>query len=164
METQTQLFATPVEKRYFEDYTIGSVHFFGPTVVKQDDIIAFARHFDPQPFHLDREAAERSIYGGLIASGWHTASLASRLFVDHYLSRAASLGSPGVEELRWLQPVRPGDRLFIRVSVLKVRPSKSKPDRGIIYSLLEVINQEDEVVTDMKLVNFLLRRSKEGGV
>lgn len=151
-------FTTPIEKRYFEDYVPGSVHEFGPIKVEEAEIIEFARRYDPQPFHIDPEAAKDSIYGGLIASGWHTAGLMMRLLVDHYLSHVASLGSPGVDELRWLKPVRPGDELSVRVTVLETRRSRSKPDRGIVRSFVEVLNQKGEVVMTLKAVNFLLCR------
>jgi len=151
-------FATPIEKRYFEDYVPGSVHEFGPIKVEEAEIIEFARRYDPQVFHTDPEAAKNTIYGGLIASGWHTAGLMMRVLVDHYLSHVASLGSPGVDELRWLKPVRPGDELTVRVTVLETRRSRSKPDRGIVRSFVEVLNQKGEVVMTLKAVNFLLCR------
>ena len=112
------IFPPPVEQRYFEDYIIGESHTFGAISVEADEVIAFAKRFDPQPFHTDPEAGKLSIYGGMIASGWHTAALMMRLFVDHYLSHVASLGSPGVDELRWLKPVYPGDVLSLRVTVI----------------------------------------------
>jgi acyl dehydratase len=105
--------------------------------------------------HLDPEAAQKSSYGGLIASGWHTACLLTRLFVEHYLSSVASLGSPGVDELRWLRPVRPGDDLSIRVKVLEARRSRSKPDRGLIRSFVEAVNQDQEVVASLQGLNLL---------
>lgn len=148
-------FSVPIEKRYFEDYIAGSVHEFGCIMIEEDEIIAFADRFDPQVFHTNPDAAKDTVYGGLIASGWHTAALMMRLCVDHYLSHVASLGSPGVEELRWLKPVCPGDEISIRVTVLATKRSRSKPDRGIIRSLIEVINQNREVVMDVKAVNFL---------
>jgi len=154
----TSTFAMPVEDRYFEDYVAGSVHEFGPISVEEAEIIEFARRYDPQVFHTDPEAAKLTMYGGLIASGWHTAGLMMRLLVDHYLSHVASLGSPGVDELRWLRPVRPGDELSVRVTVVEARRSSSKPDRGIVRSFVEVINQNREVVMSVKAVNFLLRR------
>jgi acyl dehydratase len=153
-------FRVPVEQRYFEDYVPGSVHAFGPVVVAQKDIIAFAERFDPQVFHVDPDAAENTVYGGLIASGWHTASLMMRLLVDHYLSHVASLGSPGIDELRWLEPVRPGDALSVRVTVVEARRSNSKPDRGIVRSFIEVLNQKGEMVMSMKAVNFVLCREQ----
>ena len=140
---------------------IGSVHEFGSIAVEEAEMINFARRFDPQPFHIDPEAAKQSIFGGLIASGWHTASLMMRLFVDHYLSHVASLGSPGVDELRWLRPVLPGDKLSMRVTVLEASLSRSKPDRGIVRSYIEVLNQSSEVVMTMKAVNLLRCRDAE---
>ncbi len=151
-------FTTPVESRYFEDYIRGAIHEFGSINVEEAEVIAFGKRFDPQPFHADPEAAKQSAFGGLIASGWHTASLMMRLFVDHYLSRVASLGSPGVDELRWLKPVFPGDVLSLRITVLEANPSRSKPDRGIIRSYIEALNQHGEVVMTMKALNLLLRR------
>ena len=108
---KTMTFTTPVEDRYFEDYVPGEVHEFGSIGVKEAEMIDFARRFDPQPFHTDPEKAKKSMFGALIASGWFTASLAMRLKVDHFISHVASLGSPGVDELRWLKPVRPGDTI-----------------------------------------------------
>ncbi len=151
-------FTVPVENRYFEDYMAGSMHEFGSISVKETEVIAFARRFDPQVFHIDPEAAKRTVFGGLIASGWHTAGLMMRLYADHYLSKVASLGSPGVDELRWTKPVRPGAELSIRVTVLETNRSRSKPDRGMVRSFIEVINQDREVVLSMKVVNILLCR------
>jgi acyl dehydratase len=151
-------FTAPPERRYFEDYIPGSVHEFGAIAVEQDEVIAFARRFDPQVFHTDPELAKSTIYGGLIASGWHTAGLMMRLFADHYLSKVASLGSPGVDELRWTVPVRPGDELSIRVTVSEAKRSRSKPDRGMVRSFIEVINQNREVVMSLKAVTLVLCR------
>ncbi len=152
------LFSTPPGNRYFEDYVAGAVHEFGSIAVEEAEIIAFAQRYDPQVFHTDPAAAQQTIYGGLIASGWLTASLMMRLFADHFLSRVASLGSPGVDELRWLKPVRPGDTLSLRVTVLETNRSRSKPDRGAVHSFIEVLNQKDEVVMSMKAVNLFLCR------
>jgi acyl dehydratase len=151
-------FRVGVEDRYFEDYLPGSVHEFGSVRVEEEEMIAFAKRYDPQIFHTDPEAAAGSIYKGLIASGWLTGSLTMRLFADHYLSHVASLGSPGVREMRWVGPVRPGDELRIRVTVLEARGSKSKPDRGIVRSYIETLNQKDEVVLTMEPINFMLCR------
>ncbi|MGO9119564.1 MAG: MaoC family dehydratase [Desulfomonilaceae bacterium] len=151
-------FATPVEDRYFEDYVPGDVHEFGAIVAEEAEMIAFARRFDPQPFHTDPVAAKQSVFGGLIASGWYTAGLMMRLYVDHYLSHVASLSSPGVDELRWLKPVRPGDALSIRITISDAKRSRSKPDRGIVHSYLEVLNQDGEIVMSMKGVNLLAFR------
>jgi acyl dehydratase len=153
-------FTTPIEDRYFEDYEAGSVYEFGSIAVEEAEIIDYARRFDPQVFHTDPEAAKRTVFRGLIASGWHTAAMTMRLFVDHYLSWGASLGSPGIDELRWIMPVRPGDELSIRVTFLEANRSRSKPDRGVIRSFIEVLNQHHEVVLTMKAVNFLLCRER----
>jgi acyl dehydratase len=132
--------------RYFDDFQPGEVHESGPYVVSREEILAFARQFDPQPFHLDEEAGRRSIFGGIIASGWHTASICHRMLVEGMLKDTASMGSPGVDELRWLKPVRPGDALTLRVEVLSTTPSRSKPDRGSLRCRFEVRNQQGEVV------------------
>ncbi len=153
-------FKVPVAQRYLEDYEPGSIHEFGEITVAQSDIIDFGRRFDPQVFHTAPQAAAHTVYGGLIASGWHTAGLMMRLFVENYLSGVASLGSPGVDELRWIKPVRPGDTLMLRVTVTETKRSRSKPDRGVLFSFIEVLNQKNEVVMSMKAVNLLLCRHK----
>ncbi len=153
-----ETFTTPIEDRCLEDYVVGSVSEFGSITVEEAEIIDFARRFDPQAFHTDPEAAKRSIYGGLIASGWHTAGMMMRLLVEHYLPSARSLGSPGIDELRWTKPVRPGDKLSVRVTVLEANRSHSKPDRGVLQSFIEVLNQNREVVLTLKAVNFMLCR------
>jgi acyl dehydratase len=152
-------FAAPIEDRYFEDYIVGSVHDCGSFVVDEREVIEFASRYDPQPFHVDPVAAQQTPFGGLIASGWHTGAMMMRQYVDHYLSHVASLASPGVDELRWLRPARPGDRLAVRATVLEANCSRSKPDRGIVRTLCEVINQQGEVVMSLKAVNFLKCRS-----
>jgi len=151
-------FAHAIDDRYFEDYIEGDVHDCGSIAIEADEMVAFAKRFDPQNFHTDPDAAKRTPFGGLIASGWHTAALTMRLYVAHYLTHVASLASPGLDELRWLAPVRPGDRLSVRVTVLKAVPSKSKPDRGVVTSLTEVFNQADVPVMTMRAVNFIGRR------
>lgn len=152
---QNTTFSVPIENRYFEDYIAGSVHEFGSIMVEEKEIITFAKRFDPQVLHTDPDAAKDTVFGGLIASGWHTAVLMMRLFVDHYLSHVASLGSPGVDELRWLKPVRPGDEISICVTVLETKRSRSKPDRGIVRSFIEATNQHREVVMKLKAMNLL---------
>jgi acyl dehydratase len=149
------MFTVPIEERYFEDYIAGTVHEFGSVTIEADEVIAFAKRYDPQPFHVDPEAAKETIFGGLIASGWHTGSLIMRLYADHYLSHVASLASPGIDELRWLKPVRPDDKLSVRVTILDTRRSRSKPDRGLVHSFIEVFNQNQEVVMTMKVINIL---------
>ena len=144
--------------RYFDDYVPGTTHDCGSVSVSQAEIISFATQFDPQPFHVDPEAAARGPYGGLIASGWHTAALTMRQLVDHYLPAEASLGSPGMDEIRWLGPVRPGDTLRVRAIVLEARRSQSKPDRGIMKTVIEAVNQDDRTVMRAIGTNFLLVR------
>jgi acyl dehydratase len=151
-------FSRSISDRYFEDYVEGDVHRFGTIAVEADEMIAFAKRFDPQTMHTDPEAAKHTPFGGLIASGWHTASLVMRLYVEHYLTHVASLASPGLDELRWLKPVRPGDTLSVRVTVLKTVPSKSKPDRGAVTSFVEVINQAGDIVMTFKGVNIIAKR------
>lgn len=149
----------PAAPRYFEDYVVGAAHEFGSIAVEEAEVISFARRFDPQPFHTDPEAAKESIFGGLIASGWHTASLMMRLVVEHYLASPSSIGSPGVDELRWLRPVRPGDTLSIRATILETTRSRSKPDRGLVRTLIEVLNQDREVVMNLKAMNLMRCRT-----
>jgi acyl dehydratase len=156
-------FAAPQEDRWLEDYEPGSVHEFGDIEVEEAEVLAFGRRFDPQVFHTDPVAARETEYGGLIASGWHTAALMMRLYSEHYLSRVSTLVSPGVDELRWLRPVRPGDRLSIRVTVRDARPSRSRPDRGIVLSAVEVLNQHGEVVMTATASNFFFRRGHGAG-
>ena len=143
---------------YFEDFKPGEVATLGSHTITTTEIIAFARQFDPQVFHVDEEAARQTIFGSLIASGWHTGSLAMRLFCDGVIKDTASLGSPGIDEMRWIKPVRPGDTLSLRMTVTECVPSRSKPDRGIIRTLLELSNQHGEVVVSIKGMNLIRRR------
>jgi acyl dehydratase len=148
--------APTVRERYFEDYVPGSVEEFGSASIGAAEIIEFATRYDPQPFHVDPDwAAAHGPFGGLIASGWHTGSIMMRLLVDNYFSAASSLGSPGIDELRWVRPVRPGDTLRVRVSIAEAKRSRSKPDRGLIRSRIEVLNQEADVVMSMTAINFM---------
>jgi acyl dehydratase len=145
--------------RYFEDFRVGEVLALGSRTVSEAEIIAFARQFDPQPFHTDPEQAEASVFGGLIASGWHTVALYMRLLCDGFIATVAvSLGSPGVDKIEWLKPVRPGDTLTGRVTILELIPSKSRPDRGTIRSLGELLNQQGEVVMTLRGLGFFGRR------
>ena len=144
--------------RYWEDFKPGQVIELGSRTIDKDSILAFAREFDPQPFHTDEEAARHTIFGGLIASGWHTGSLSMRLFYDGLIKDVVSLGSPGFDELRWVKPVRPGDTLSARFTVLECVASRSKPDRGVIRALLETRNQHGEVVMSITAVNIFGRR------
>ena len=143
---------------YFEDLAPGTVLEFGDAEMTAEAIIEFARQFDPQPFHIDPEAAKTSLFGGLCASGWHTASVMMRLWVDNYLSSEASLGSPGVDEVRWHRPVFPGDRLSCRVEVLSASPSRSKPFMGTVRSKCQVLNQNGEVVMSLNGIGFFRRK------
>ena len=151
-------FPVPIDDRYFDDYVPDSVYEYGSITISEQEILEFGSKFDPQPFHTDPEAAGHGPFGGLIASGWHTAGVMMRLFADHYLSRVASLGGPGVDELRWLKPVRPGDSLRILVTVLEARGSRSQPEPGLVPSLVEVLDQEGEQVMGLTVMNMLLRR------
>jgi acyl dehydratase len=144
--------------RYFEDFAPGQVIELGSRTITRDEIIRFASEFDPQSFHLDEEAAKRSIYGGLLASGWHTGSIMMRLLYEGVVRHTVSLGSPGVDEMRWLKPVRPGDTLSGRMTVTECVPSRSKPDRGIVRSLIALRNQHGEVVMTVKGMSMMSRR------
>lgn len=148
-------FSVSINERYFEDYVPGLVVEYGTISLSEAEIIDFATRFDPQYFHTDPEAAKAGPYGGLIASGWHTGALMMRLFADHYLSKVASLGSPGIDEVRWTRPVRPGDSLWIRISTLETKHSRSKPDRGLVRTGVELLNQNRECVMSLKAMNIL---------
>jgi acyl dehydratase len=152
-------FPTPPHDRYFEDYQPGETYEFPDAVtLHQQRIIEFGTEFDPQPFHIDPDSAADGPYGGLIASGWHTAAILMRLFATNYLSPVASLASPGVDEVRWLAPVRPDDTLHLRAIVLDTKRSVSKPDRGVLRTRLELLNQHDDVVLRMDAINLILLR------
>ncbi len=144
--------------RYFEDFSVGEVTEVGPVGVSEDEIVEFARRYDPQPFHVDPEAAKESPFGGLVASGWHTTALFMGMFVRRILLASASLGSPGVEEIRWTAPVRPGDTLTGRVTVTDVQPSSTNPRRGTVFTTNEVFNQNGELVMTLKARGFFARR------
>ena len=159
-EREVALTPTNSKDRYFEDYIPGAVFEYGEIRVDEAEITEFASRFDPQDMHVDPEAARRGRFGGLIASGWHTGAMMMRLLADNFLPKAASLASPGIDELRWLHPVRPGDLLRIRVTVLEATPSRSKPDRGMVRTLIEVLNQDGSVVMSLKPMNIIARRSQ----
>jgi acyl dehydratase len=144
--------------RWFEDFQVGDVSEFGPVTVTAHEIVEFAERYDPQPFHLDPEAGAASPYGGLIASGWHTVALFMGMFVRAVLLDSSSLGSPGVEELRWLAPVRPGDELRGRSTVTDVRASATNPRRGTVFTTNEVLNQDGTVVMTLIARGFFTRR------
>ncbi len=148
----------PVADRWFEDYVPGSVVEFGYATVCEAEIIAFAHDYDRQQIHTDPVWAATGPFGGLIASGMQTMALCMRLYVDHYISQVAGLASPGLDQLRWPAPVRPGDRLRIRVTVAQARLSRSKPDRGLVHSQVEALNQNDKVVSSFTAMNFFACR------
>ena len=151
----------PVSDRWFEDYVPGAVYEFGHASLSETEIVAFARQYDPQSIHTDPEWSATGPFGGLIASGVHTIAVCMRLYVDHYISHVASLASPGLDELRWPRPVRPGDLLRIRVTVAEARASRSKPDRGLVHSGVEAFNQDDAVVLSFTALNIIARRREE---
>lgn len=144
--------------RYFEDFAVGQTFAFGSHTVTRDEIVAFARQFDPQPFHLDEQAARATPFGGLVASGWHTAAVFMRCYVDALLNDSAGLGSPGVEQLRWLVPVRPGDTLRAGGTVLAAEPSSRNPRRGTVTLAVDLRNQHDEAVLTMTARGLFGRR------
>ena len=145
-------FSTPPDHRCFEDYTEGATYLCGSVTLTEDDIVRFAAAYDPQAMHVDRLLAGDGPFGTVIASGWQTVALVMRLFVENFLPRNG-LPSPGVDELRWTLPVRPGDTLTLRATVTEARRSRSKPDRGLIHSFMEVLNQHNAVVMTMRPVN-----------
>jgi acyl dehydratase len=146
---------------YWEDFRVGDTLEMGTHTFSEAEIIAFGRQFDPQPFHIDPEAAKKSLFGGLIASGWHTCAIGMRLMCERYLNDAASLGSPGVDNIRWLAPVRPGDTLAFRRTVLEARGSTTRPDMGLVKNRWEASNQQGELVLAMEGWSMLGRRPAE---
>ncbi len=145
-------------KYYWEDLQPGSVQELGSVSLTAQEIKDFATQFDPQPFHVDEAAGRRSIYGDLCASGWHTCALMMRLTVDNFLSQSSSMGSPGVENLRWLKPVYPGDTLFLRQTILESRPLRKRLDLGLVRSSSELFNQDSEKVLHMEGYGMFGRR------
>jgi acyl dehydratase len=151
--------SVPLKERWFQDYQAGERFEFGDHLVTAEEIVDFARRYDPQPFHVDAQAAAASHFGGLVASGWMSASLLMRMLCEHFIPPSSAMGSAGVDDLRWLRPVRPGDRLHARVTVVDMRRSASKPDRGTVTFLQELVNQRGEVVMAMK--GIALQRCRE---
>jgi acyl dehydratase len=144
---------------YFEDFYPGQEIDLGTRSVTEEEIIAFASAFDPQPFHVDKEAAAQSIYGGVIASGWHTCSMMMRMVVDGLMAKSSSMGSPGLDGVRWLAPVRAGDTLNVRYRTTQVKASNSKPDRGVVWSMWLAINQHGETVCTVEGMGMFRRRA-----
>ena len=150
-----------MSKLHWEDFIVGSVAEFGPRLVTRGEIIAFAAEFDPQPMHMDEEFARSTMLGGLAASGWHTCAIGMRMIVDGFMRNSDSIGSPGIDEVRWLRPVRPGDQLTLRRTVLDARPLNSRPEWGLVRFRFELINQAGELVMTQENVNLFGRRRRE---
>jgi len=149
-----------MSERYLEDFAVGQTFGSGRLRIDKERILAFAAEFDPQPFHLDEAAARRSIFGGLAASGWHTAAVTMRLLVETELKPAGGLIGAGLDECRWPRPVRPGDELRVECEVIEVRPSKSRPEQGLIKLRTTTLNQDDEPVL-VHVVNLVVLRRKD---
>ena len=153
-------FDLPLADRYFDDYLPGVGGIFGPVEVTEEQIVSFATEFDPHTMHTDPEAARSGDFGGVIASGWHTTAIMMRMLVDNFLNERASVASPGVDELRWRRPVRPGDLLRGRFVVLSARPSSSRPDRGLVRIGIELLDQHDAAVMSQTMLVLLRRRPR----
>ena len=145
-------------QRYLEDFAVGQIYGTGRLRVERERIKSFAAEFDPQPFHLDEAAAQRSIFGNLCASGWHTCALAMKLTVENFLHESSSMGSPGLESLRWLKPVYAGDTLRLQQTVVESRPLRTRPDTGLVRSRWEMFNQNGEKVMQMEGYGMFGRR------
>ena len=158
-ETDPPALAARTDRLHWEDFVVGQVREFGNYAVSRDEVVDFARRYDPQPFHLDDDAAAASLFGRLAASGWHTCAMAMRMMCDGYLLDSASLGSPGIERLAWAAPVFPGDVLRMRITVLDARPLASRPAVGLVRSRSEVLNQYDAIVLTMEGAGFFARRT-----
>jgi acyl dehydratase len=144
---------------YLDDFAVGQRFALGSKTITAAEIVDYARDYDPQPFHLDEDAAAKTPFGGLVASGWQVGAIAMRLLVDNLLSRAASLGSPGLDKVQWLAPVRPGDTLTMSGLVREVIPSRSKPDRGVVMSRYEMHNQRGELIYAVEGAGMFGRRA-----
>jgi acyl dehydratase len=138
-----------MSKRHWEDFTPGSVAVYGPRLVTREEIVAFAAEFDPQPMHLDEAAARATPLGGLAASGWHSCCILMRIIADGFINNSHSMGAPGVDEVRWLRPLRPGTQVRVRATVLETRASNSLPDVGFVKCLFEMLDERDAVLTAM---------------
>ena len=147
------------DKLHWEDFAAGQVRDLGSITPTREEIIAFASQFDPQPFHLDEEAAKASVFGGLCASGWHTCSLAMRLMVTNFLHQTTSLGSPGLDGVKWPRPVFPGDTLRLQHTVLETKPMSKRPDVGMVHTVWEMFNQNGDKVLHLDGWNMFRRRT-----
>jgi acyl dehydratase len=152
---------TAAPKLYWEDFSKGGVAEYGPRLVTREEIVAFAAEFDPQSFHLDEDAARASMFGGLAASGWHSCSLLMRIIADGFVVNSSSMGSPGVDEVKWLAPVRPGDRLSVRATVLETRASVKRPEMGLVNFLFEMFNQAGVPVMTLTTTSMFGRRTQD---
>lgn len=148
----------PAAGRRFEDYPVGAVFDIGTFTLSEDDIVAFATRYDPQAMHIDRAWAAQGPFGGVIASGWHTVAALMRLIVENFLPQHG-LASPGIDELRWPAPVRPGDSLRLQTTILETRRSRSKPDRGLVRTRAELLNQHDQIVLSLVAMNLIRLRN-----
>ncbi|MEE2745844.1 MAG: MaoC family dehydratase [Pseudomonadota bacterium] len=157
-EANKLAFTSLNRERYFEDYVEGDVHDLGEVAVDKLEMVKYAKRFDPQAIHIDEEKAKQGPFGGIIASGWYTGSLAMTLFVSHYLSDVSSMASPGFDGLKWLAPVRAGDRLKVKTTVTSTLRSKSKPDRGVVKTFLDIRNQDHVSVMTIDAVNIIALR------
>ncbi len=149
--------------KYFEDFPVGGTLDCGTWTFDKEAMVQFARQFDPQPFHVDEEKARHSVFGGLVASGWYTCSVCMRLIVDAIVNETASMGSPGVDSLRWLKPVRPGDRLVLRAKVIEAEASRSRPDRGRLTFTYELSGADGAAVMTMRAIAIIGRRPARAG-
>ena len=149
----------PAPKRYWEDFTPGQVIEYGPRRVTREEIVAFGKEFDPQPFHISEDAARSTMLGELCASGWHSCSILMRMSADSFVLNSSSMGAPGIDEVQWLKPIRPGDDLTLRATVLSKRPSNSRPDMGFVHVQLELFNARRERVMLLKAPLMFGRRT-----
>jgi acyl dehydratase len=147
-----------MSKLHWEDFKAGTVTVYGPRLVTRQEIVAFAAEFDPQPMHLDEAAASATMLGGLAASGWHSCCLLMRMVADELVNKASSMGAPGVDEVRWLKPLRPGTQVRVRTTVLETRASNSRPEVGFVRCLFEMIDERDAVLTTFTSPLMLKRR------
>jgi acyl dehydratase len=146
-------------KRHWEDFAAGAVAVYGPRLVTREEIVAFAAEFDPQPMHLDEAAAAATLLGGLAASGWHSCCLLMRIIANGFILDSHSMGAPGIEEVRWLKPLRPGTRVRVRATVLETRASNSRPELGFVRSLFEMLDEQDNVLTTLESSLMIARRA-----
>jgi acyl dehydratase len=147
-----------MSKLHWEDFKPGAVAVYGPRLVTREEIVAFSAEFDPQPMHLDERAGSASMLGGLGASGWHSCCLLMRIIADGFILDSSSMGAPGIEEVRWLKPLRPGTSIRVRATVLESRPSKSRPDMGLTKFRYEVFDEAENCLTTMVTTAMLGRR------